>query len=219
MHLCKPCEDLRDWATDPVVRTKIELNAQAHENLKARCGTCREYIRNPLFRTCSRCATRERICQHCGKTTLTAEEQARKAAAEAVDLAFERVVDDYTIVVKAAGIGSPAAAAFRALQDPETAEKLGWLYVSHLDARVAGRPLMAKLFGPRRIPDIVRLHCDRCVDERRPRVFAKAQNCGHFILGEHQAWCLHCALEQERCSTCGALFEHAHQETHLTPTE
>jgi hypothetical protein len=199
MHLCVPCQDSRDWPTDPVVRTKIELNLQAREDLRARCATCRTYIRNPLFRTCERCAITARHCQLCSKSTLSPEEQSAAAEREKRDDAFEQALDDFTLVVKRFGLRGQAAEAFIARHDEETAARLRLVHLGHIDGR-ADRPIWKEVLGQ----DVYRSpYCGGC-GTHTPATFGKAINCGHFAIGEMMAWCLLCAVRNQRCATCGA---------------
>ncbi len=205
MHLCSVCTDLREWATDPVVRTQMDLNERRPLENRHRCATCREMLRVPFFRVCARCALRERQCQHCGKSTLSAEEQAAANAAAIINEEFERLLDDYTLVVKCFGISSKSAKFFRERYGGSHEGALTKIIApGQLDNRLSLRPLLAYLYCERPPIDPARLYCDGCEDEERSSAFAAAKNCGHFVLARDQALCLSCALETKHCSACGA---------------
>lgn len=199
MHLCTGCQSV-DWDARIL---KDQEHARRGGKLKAFCPHCthldgtRVRLLHSAHSLCEVCAKARNECQACGRSTLSGEET---AAAEA----FARLADHYTVIVKLRGVSSPTAAAFREMQSDDVRTELKRLTVGDLDKRVPERPLMAKLFGPRRLPDLVRLHCDDCAEEPPSPAFGQGINCGHFVFAAHQAWCLHCALEKKRCSTCGA---------------
>ena len=94
---------------------------------RARCGDCRAPLREARFRFCASCATRERLCQHCCRTTLTTEEQ--EAAAF-----YRRWFDSYRKVVKTYGIRSAEAAAhLEGCEDKELRAHLAGLTIREID--------------------------------------------------------------------------------------
>lgn len=80
-----------------------------------------------MFRWCKKCASRERLCQHCGATTLTeAEQTARRLMAE--------WRASYLEVVRKYGIRSKEAKRHLAgCEDEEVRETLGAMSIRELD--------------------------------------------------------------------------------------
>ena len=65
MVLCEKCRSLRDWREDPVVLNRIARNVRAPDEMRSKCGDCRQSIQNPFFRLHRRCARIANLCQHC----------------------------------------------------------------------------------------------------------------------------------------------------------
>jgi len=206
MHLCGPCQESRDWVNDPVVRAKIELNAQqADPNRKAVCGTCRTLIRNPLFQICARCAAKAHLCQNCSKSTETPE---AKAAREASEVWREWLLDLFTQAVKTYGI-----TATRELFRTQGREVLGndaaeWVVrLDHgdIDYGREQSPIMRLVFGP----NVYRHRfCATCaaIPKRAPSL-VKADLCGHWTTARFPAYCPLCAAKSNACESCGDPIE------------
>ena len=202
MHLCEPCRASRDWEDDPVVKTKIALNLQQRdENRRARCGTCRTFIRNPLFQICARCADAAKLCQNCSKSTESPE---ALAAREASEVWREWLIDLFTQAVKTYGI-TASRDLFRE-QGPEVIGKDAAEFVLRLDHRDIdygreNRPIMRLVFGP----NVYRHRfCASCsaIPKRAPAI-VKADLCGHWTTSRSPAYCPVCAAGAGACESCG----------------
>ena len=202
MHLCGPCEASRDWVNDPVVQTKIAMNAQqTDENRKARCATCRTLIRNPMFQICARCAEKARLCQRCSKPTESPEEIVAREASEARK---DELIDLFTVAVKTYGLSASRTLFHEGMRGEigdEAVEMLLLLDHREMDNGRERRPLWTKVLGP----NVYRHRwCPECamIPKRAPQI-VKAAFCAHFTTGRSPALCPVCAAEKRACEGCG----------------
>jgi|GEM_PF-2949115 len=207
MHLCEPCRASRDWVADPVVKTKIALNLQqTDENRKARCATCRNLIRNPMFQLCARCAEKSGLCQACSTATRATPEQV-------ADEAFETLFDAFVTLVKTYGASTARKLLSEAELSPEEAPHAATLValdVGQVDAAQPHyryhyrlrRPIWTKVWGQLGF-DARPPRCEECAPPPRGApAMTRAANCGHWTAGHGAAWCLPCAVEHRACSVC-----------------
>jgi hypothetical protein len=202
MKLCDACLALRDWASDPAVQAKIDRNLQERdENRRARCGTCRSFIRNPLFALCAKCADKAELCQHCSASLITPEARAIMAAAAE---RREALIDFYTEAVKLYGM-TTARRLFhemRATFGDVAVDMLILLDFRDLDYGRERRPIWTKVLGT----NVFRhRHCQDCahLPASAPRLI-KASGCGHWTTARSGAWCPTCAADLDACEGCGA---------------
>ena len=202
MHLCDTCRKTRDWENDLVVKAKIERNLQqTDENRRARCGRCRAAIKNPLFQFCAKCASGERICQHCSRPTESPEEIAARLAAQEER---DRMIDLFTLSVKTYGL-STSRMLFEGLRSElgdAMVNALVTLDFQDIDYGREQRPIWKLALGQNVY--LVRW-CETCVllPKRAPAI-VKASACGHWTTARSPAFCPVCAAERGACEGCGA---------------
>lgn len=204
MHLCDDCAGSRDWASDPIVRTKTRLQAGADEPRKVRCGTCRGVLPHALFKLCGSCASRSALCQHCGKSTLTPERQEdlrRKAEAKE---RFQELLDLFTCSRKIFGIARTRElfATHREALGAEMVDRALGLNADALENEPERRkrPIWTRVYGTLRF-GTPPPRCDGCAPLRTPR-YCRASECGHWTVGLAARWCFPCAVERGQCATC-----------------
>jgi hypothetical protein len=212
MHLCEPCAASRDWAADPVVRTKIALNLQqTDENRKARCVDCSVLIRNPMFRCCAKCAAKAGLCQFCSGPT-----GATEALQDALD--FETLFDAYVTLVKTYGVRTARCLLSAAALEPHEAPHVATLVeldVGLVDSHQPHqryhyrlkRPIWTNVWGQLGF-DCRPPRCGDCAPPpRNDPAMVRAEKCGHWTAGRRAAWCLPCAVARRACSVCEASTE------------
>lgn len=205
MHLCEPCRSLRDWDNDPAVKAKVDRNLQqTDEHRKARCGSCRVLIRNPLFQHCARCAEKAEICQHCSKSMLTPEERETREAEASVR---DDLIDLYTHVVKTYGISAARELIYgmRGTFSDLQVQMLILLDFRDIDYGRERRPIWTKALGT----NVYRARfCDGCLHlPTGAPAIVKASQCGHFTTARSSAYCPVCAADQDACEACGMSHE------------
>ena len=195
-HLCEKHQ--REWeeTDEAVIQSRIRTHQARPAHQRQQCGTCRAVLLYPLFLICRVHAEQERLCQQCYASTLTAGEIAEAEANAAAQEELDRILDDYTLIIKSYGRRSWIADKFRALHADRD---LHLILPSALDIRT-DRPIWKEVLGP----DIYqKVFCDRCAEERITHGFRKAAECGHTAIGRAYVLCHLCAVRAKRCAACG----------------
>lgn len=216
MHLCEHCrDDANGWPLAPEVPVPYTNRHDPHnareqrEALERRCPGSRchgnNQLHDPQIKLCESCAYQLKICQHCGRTTLTPAQLAAEAAAAKAREMIELHIDLFTIAVKTYGYDAAHALLKAHITTIGTVPLWHTLKVkmNALDDRIDTHPHLKMLFGG----GLKRGKVARCPSCRPPwhgtPALTRAEQCRHWTVGVAATWCLFCALDKAFCANCG----------------
>ncbi|MFA5853972.1 MAG: hypothetical protein WC866_02685 [Patescibacteria group bacterium] len=221
--LCPRCLPLRDWATDPVVRTQGRVNRERYQTNDPRTHRCTAAEREGVNRPCRKainpmlCLCRGHgealgLCQHCMKRLDGGEDMTITP-----DEATETIIDAFTVLVKTYGLTVSVGLLEERLPElPPEMQQFHADAASSLDDDGKRRTFLERIDGRQKRPiwsaglgsnTRNRRFCESCTSPRYTGAIFAPATCGHWTAGSQMAACIICSAEHSACERCGTSLE------------